>query len=150
MQCSKLARTRKPPPMSERASTKGREHTPGPWVLDGHNMSSILKCVVPKGDPKACHLTGDYDIIARCFSDNWRNDARLIAAAPDMFEALRAARQFIANGIELGFIRMPDADTPDPAHDTLPAIEAAIAKAEGLGPRADATPNPTPDGGAGR
>lgn len=44
--------------------------------------------------------------------------------------ALKAARQFIANGTELGFIRMPDADTPDPAHDTLPMIERAIADLE--------------------
>lgn len=41
--------------------------------------------------------------------------------------ALKAARQFIVNGIEFGYIRMPDADTPDTAHDTLPTIEAAIA-----------------------
>lgn len=44
--------------------------------------------------------------------------------------ALRAARHFIVNGVELGFIRMPDADTPDPAHDTLPMIEWAIAGLE--------------------
>lgn len=41
-------------------------------------------------------------------------------------EALEAARQFITNGIEFGYIRMPDADTPDSAHDTLPLIEAAL------------------------
>lgn len=44
--------------------------------------------------------------------------------------ALKAARQFITNGVELGFIRMPDSDTPDPAHDTLPMIEGAIAELE--------------------
>ena len=43
-------------------------------------------------------------------------------------EALVAARQFIANGIELGFISMPEAETPDPAHDTLPIIDLAIAQ----------------------
>lgn len=44
-------------------------------------------------------------------------------------DALRKAEQFIANGVELGFIRMPDAATPDPAHDTLPAIRTALAQA---------------------
>jgi hypothetical protein len=44
--------------------------------------------------------------------------------------ALKAARQFIVNGTALGFIRLPDADTPDPAHDTLPMIERAIAELE--------------------
>jgi hypothetical protein len=42
-------------------------------------------------------------------------------------EALKAAEQFIANGIEMGFIRMPDDGTPDPAHNTLPMIRAALA-----------------------
>ena len=104
--------------MSERASTKGRGHTPGPWILDGHNMSSILKCVVPKGDPKACHLTGDYDIIARCFSDNWRNDARLVAAAPDLLEALWVCMEH--NRLHHG-----------DSHNTVIQARAAIAKAKG-------------------
>lgn len=49
-------------------------------------------------------------------------------AHPDaaLVEALEHARQFIRNGIDLGFIRMPDGDTPDPAHETLPRIEAAL------------------------
>ncbi|WP_027039089.1 hypothetical protein [Mesorhizobium ciceri] len=46
-----------------------------------------------------------------------------------MLAALKAAEQFMVNGVELGFIRMPDAGTPDPAHDTLPAVRAAIAAA---------------------
>lgn len=41
-------------------------------------------------------------------------------------EALEAAQRFIRNGIELGYIRMPDADTPDPAHRTPDLIDAAI------------------------
>lgn len=46
-------------------------------------------------------------------------------------EALRAARQFIVNGIELGFISMPEPETPDSAHDTLPMLERAIADLAG-------------------
>lgn len=130
--------------MSERASTKGREHTPGPWVLDGHNMSSILKCVVPKGDPKACHLTGDYDIIARCFSDNWRNDARLIAAAPDLLEALFECEEYFDNKADADCDQ--DGFIPNKEMRLLDVVRAAIAKAEGLGQRADATPNPLSEG----
>lgn len=51
-------------------------------------------------------------------------------AAPDvagLVEELEAARQFIVNGIEVGAVRMPDSDTPDPAHNTLPMIDAALA-----------------------
>lgn len=40
-------------------------------------------------------------------------------------KALQAAEQFIVNGVEFGFIRMPDAD--DPALKTLPMIRAALA-----------------------
>ena len=53
------------------------------------------------------------------------------AAAGPMYRALKHAAQFIRNGVEFGYIRMPDADCPDTAHDTLPEIEAAIALAEG-------------------
>jgi hypothetical protein len=49
------------------------------------------------------------------------------AAPVDALPALQAARQFIINGVGFGYIRMPDADTPDSAHDTLPLIEATIA-----------------------
>lgn len=48
-----------------------------------------------------------------------------------MLKALKRADQFISNGIELGFIRMPDAGVPDPAHETPGIIRAAIAAAEG-------------------
>ncbi|TPK59067.1 MULTISPECIES: hypothetical protein [unclassified Mesorhizobium] len=51
--------------------------------------------------------------------------------AADLLAALKKAEQFIVNGVELGFIRMPEASTPDPAHDTLSAIRAAISKATG-------------------
>lgn len=47
-----------------------------------------------------------------------------------LIEALRRADQFITNGIALGFIRMPDADTPDSAHQTPGLIRAALAAAE--------------------
>jgi acyl-CoA reductase-like NAD-dependent aldehyde dehydrogenase len=44
-------------------------------------------------------------------------------------EALKRAEQFIVNGTELGYIRMPDPETPDSAHETLPAIRAALVSA---------------------
>lgn len=47
--------------------------------------------------------------------------------SPTLREALEAAWGFIKNGVALGFIRMPDPDTPDTAHNTLPMIEAALA-----------------------
>lgn len=51
---------------------------------------------------------------------------RLLVQNEAMLAALHKAREFIVNGADLGFIRMPDASTPDAAHETLPAIKAAI------------------------
>lgn len=56
---------------------------------------------------------------------------RLEGEVARMREALEHARLFIRNGIDLGCIRMPDADTPDPAHHTLPMINAALSTANG-------------------
>jgi len=50
----------------------------------------------------------------------------------ELVEALRRADRFITNGIEFGFIRMPDAGTPDPAHETPGIIRAALRKAGAL------------------
>jgi hypothetical protein len=40
--------------------------------------------------------------------------------------ALIRARGFIQNGIALGYIRMPDPDTPDTAHEVPGIIDAAL------------------------
>jgi hypothetical protein len=47
-----------------------------------------------------------------------------------LLSALKRADQFITNGIALGYIRMPDADTPDTAHETPGIVRAAIEAAE--------------------
>ena len=45
-------------------------------------------------------------------------------------ELLRLAREFVNNGVELGYITMPDPETPDAAHDLVPKIDAALKPAE--------------------
>ena len=50
-------------------------------------------------------------------------------SAPDMLAALKRAEQFMTNGIELRYIRMPQ--IPDPALETASIVRAAIKKAEG-------------------
>ena len=52
-------------------------------------------------------------------------NARLIAAAPDLLAALEAAREFITDGMAMGFVGMPEDE------DVLAVIEAAISKAKG-------------------
>ena len=95
-------------------------HTPAPWVLDGHNMSSIIRCTVPRGHPDAKHTCGDYETIADCKGDNWKANARLIAAAPDMLAALTLAE-----------IAADPTATADERAKAKSAIRAAIAKAGG-------------------
>lgn len=54
---------------------------------------------------------------------------QMMEAAPDLYAACLKAKQFIANGIEFGYIRLPDEG--DSALETLPLILSALAKAEG-------------------
>lgn len=55
---------------------------------------------------------------------------RACNAHDDLVKALKVAQQFISNGIEFGYICMPDTDTPDAAHKTPELIESALAKAQ--------------------
>ncbi|NSX90088.1 hypothetical protein [Agrobacterium tumefaciens] len=55
-----------------------------------------------------------------------------MTALEETKKALAAAEQFIVNGVELGYIHMPNPETPDSAHDTLPMIRQAQAALETL------------------
>lgn len=54
------------------------------------------------------------------------SNALLQARCKELESALKHADMFITNGIKYGFIRMPDDDTPDPAHDTPRIVKEAI------------------------
>lgn len=103
--------------------------TPGPWDFwSGYNAVDQMEAEITADDGDI--VIARYNYLIREGEAN----AQLMAAAPELLKALETARLFIVNGIELGFIRMPHSDTPDPAHGTLPAIDAAIAKAKGTPP----------------
>jgi hypothetical protein len=110
------------------------KHTPGPWGLshggfkDSDGFSIATKNDTANNVKIVCECW-PCSIVDQSHRDELAANARLIASAPDLLAACIAARQFIVNGIEFGYIRMPDKATQDPAHQTLPAIEAAIAKA---------------------
>ncbi|NTB01586.1 hypothetical protein [Agrobacterium tumefaciens] len=55
-----------------------------------------------------------------------------MTALEEIKKALAAVEQFIVNGVELGYIRMPNPETPDSAHDTLPMIRNAQTALERL------------------
>lgn len=102
------------------------KHTPGPW--------SVSK----DGDDYNITYNTDGNWLATVYDDDDpvagrpESDASLIAAAPELLEALRRAERFITNGLELGYIRVPSMPNPV-VGDTLGIILAAIAKAEGRG-----------------
>lgn len=97
------------------------------------NYSQIAKLL------NSCENKKAYDLVASMAADDnlfilseYKGEqSKLVEQRDELLEALEKAKQFIENGIELGYIRMPDADTPDSAHQSLPIINAAIAKAKG-------------------
>lgn len=95
----------------------------GPWIVhygeavkikdaNGYTVASLSQI----------HLHG------RRSKNEVEKTARFIVAACNAYEPMReallAAKHFITNGIEFGFIRMPDRG--DTAHNTLPMILAAL------------------------
>lgn len=109
-------------------------HTPLPWHLGGTiyrraggNQWTVTSVwgPTPAGKQSGTWIAqdvspADAEFIVRAVN----NHAALLAAC-------KAADVFIRNGIELGFIRMPDADVPDPAHRVPDMVSAAIQAAEG-------------------
>ena len=85
------------------------KHTPGPWIAkpDPSTGASLEDWVVGTADA--------IDEVAVCY----RRDAHLIAAAPEMLEALEGAVEAL------------DSDNPDIQLRAAVAARAAMAKAKG-------------------
>jgi hypothetical protein len=65
------------------------KHTPGPWAISKH--------ATPEHSPQfGVYPEGGRDL-AIVKGDNAKADAKLIAAAPDLLDALRACAAFIEN-----------------------------------------------------
>lgn len=112
------------------------KHTPTPWFVSGVRF---------KMNGSEWHSIARYDEAKKC-DENFAcvsydprtgvgfEDAHFIVRAVNsheaMLEALYAARLFIVNGVELGYINVPYA-TSDPETRTLPLINKAISAAKG-------------------
>ena len=101
------------------------EHTPGPWYIE------------PTSDFNASFRVMDVQevTVALCYqqpADTWlaESNARLIAAAPELLEALKCTLEALENWVEL--VLAGDEDR-DPTYEALQAsrARAIIAKAEG-------------------
>ena len=85
----------------------------------------ICGCTDNNACPGGCYWVEE-DLCSQCVETDKLQDA-----APELLKALEKANQFITNGVEFGYIRMPNSDCPDAAHETPDIIRAAIAKAKG-------------------
>ena len=74
-----------------------------------------------QGHYNGVHLNGE--VLCICYTDKKSDAVR------SMIEALLDAREFIENGIEFGYIRMPDKEINDPASKTPDVINKALEKA---------------------
>lgn len=83
---------------------------PKTWSVDGHNMASVIR---KAGD--------SWQTVTTCPNSNetWKADARLIAAAPEMLEALKRALSLI------------QAWGDDDDRDAIAFLHRVITKAEG-------------------
>ena len=101
-------------------------HTPGPW-----RIGEYVKPIRYKQDDLHV-LAGQMSIVCSMSAVNWSIDgekdkanARLIAAAPDLLEALKEALPYVLRAYECAF---PNERENEAIADE---IRAAIAKAEG-------------------
>lgn len=118
--------------MASSTKTGAIGHTKGPWHRDGHNLAAVIHCTAEKGSPEANHICGDYETVARCEGDNWEANARLIAAAPDLIEALTQCQKALAMMITPTQIEQTSAlQAFAIATEAETKARAAIAKAEG-------------------
>ncbi len=92
-------------------------YTKGEWIIDRVKKSMIIS---PRKDKVICRLGYSGEL-----NDDDRANAHLIAAAPDMYEALKALAHDFATLGELYGI------TPDGIKKVLNKSERALAKAEG-------------------
>jgi hypothetical protein len=86
-------------------------YTPGPWIAEGVEVTAGVMFVADcdgRGDVKRQEVS--------------KANARLIAAAPDMYEALEEALSFL-EGFE-------DCDNPEDVPEALDMVRAALAKAD--------------------
>lgn len=85
------------------------KHTPGPWnPLAAFNMRHFF-------------IRGEFEVVAQVY-DNAAN-ARLIAAAPDLLEALEQCEGYISFDVNAGH----------GGRDLLRTVRAALTKARGEG-----------------
>ena len=99
------------------------KHTPGPWKVDGTGMSVYSANERLDFAPMVAAACGNEKSLSQL-----RADARLIAAAPEMLEALKLAQSCL---VAFKFIPGDRNSWEDYDESALSDVVAAIAKATG-------------------
>ena len=99
-----------------RTEDKTTRHTPGPWDWTAFNHGL---CTVTHD--KGSGIENDCELIAQGYMGE--ANARLIAAAPDLLNALK--------GVQEAFAHLKPLELGEIVEDALDAVDAVIAKAEG-------------------
>lgn len=109
------------------------KHTPGPWVWRGKDGS-----LRQKGEPPYAYgqtvLRPDYEYDSGVDTVVSEADARLIAAAPDMLEALRNVQKLISEAAMARF-NCKDGDWAERLFFSQQVTSRAIDAATGGGPK---------------
>ena len=96
------------------------KHTTGPWVIDWN----VSRLDIFGSDETTLVASLRRSPLSQAIDEAARSNARLIAAAPEMYEAIAA----IATAMNLGYIPNEILSEGSPI---LEELRAAIAKAEG-------------------
>ena len=96
------------------------KHTTGPWVIDWN----VSRLDIFGADETTLVASLRRSSLSQAIDEAARSNARLIAAAPEMYEAIAA----IATAMNLGYIPNEILSEGSPI---LEGLRAAIAKAEG-------------------
>ena len=98
----------------------GTKHTTGPWVIDWN----VSRLDIFGADETTLVASLRRSLFSQAIDEAACSNARLIAAAPEMYEAIAA----IATAMNLGYIPNEILSEGSPI---LEGLRAAIAKAEG-------------------
>lgn len=103
------------------------EHTKGPWQISPYTETSVQGANINR---HICSTGGPQIMAGKDGSTDWLGEneanARLIAAAPEMLEALKSVGDLF-DGLEFEVDAIAAAST----HRLIRVVRAAIAKAEG-------------------
>lgn len=102
------------------------KHTPGPWVSSGRRVG-----IVDRSETQAFGMMLVVAHIDEYDHPEHEANARLIAAAPELLEVLRIAREFMSIASDWNFHEAEINGEMRSTYDWLEVVDAAIAKATG-------------------